>query len=68
MRVPQSREREVLVLVVGDDLQDDQPVREPGLGGQVSLARSAPTELREYPEGPQVLAGGRKRGDSARRP
>jgi len=46
----------VLFLVVGGDLQDDEPVGECRLGGQVGLARRPPAELAEETEGAELLA------------
>ena len=56
LRVLEPGEREVLLLVVGDDLQDDRPVRQRRLGGQVRLAGGAPAELRPQEERSEVLA------------
>ena len=46
----------MLFLVVGYDLQDDEPVGECRLGGQVGLARCSPAELAEEAERAESLA------------
>ena len=61
----------MLFLVVGDDLQDDEPVGERRLGGQVGLARCSPAELAEEAERAESLAdfredrGPRERAEQA---
>ena len=56
VRVLEPGEREVLLLVVGDHLQDDRAVRQGRLRGEVRLAGGAPAELRAQEERPEVLA------------
>jgi hypothetical protein len=55
-------------MIVGNDLEDDQPVRERRLGSQVGLPRSAPAELHQEPERAKVLADLGEHCDPGERP
>ena len=56
VRVLQPGQREVFVLVAGEDLEDDQPIGEARFGRQKRLARRPSPELGQEVERAEVLA------------